>query len=223
MRYGDGPKILDRVSFSLKKGSFHFLTGASGAGKSTLIKLMYAGRRDYEGDINVLGVDLKSLKSATLPAYRQRIGIVFQDFFLLDHVPAIDNVALPLRVRGQTLKKSREIAEEMLAWVGLSDRMRALPTELSGGEKQRVALARAVIGRPKLLLADEPTGSVDDKIAVKLLYLFEELHEMGTTILLATHNKDLSGEFPHSEMHIGEQKITFIEPDTVKSRIKRYA
>ena len=211
MRYGTGPAIFRKVNFSLAPGSFHFLTGPSGAGKSSLIKLMHLAHRNYTGTVKVFEQDVKAIAPQDLPPYRQRIGIVFQDFFLLDHLSVIDNVALPLRVRGTSEKQSRSQAADILNWVGLSKYAKERPDTLSGGEQQRVALARAIIGKPKLLLADEPTGSVDDKMAVKLLYLFEELNAMGTTIILATHNRDLAGEFPHPELHLEQKNLTLIK------------
>lgn len=211
MRYGMGPDIVRNVTFTLKQGSFHFLTGSSGAGKSSLIRMMYLGHRNYRGAITFFDRAASTIGPESLPSLRQNIGIVFQDFHLLDHISAVDNVALPLRVRGMGLKQSRTHAKEILNWVGLGDFFEARPDTLSGGQKQRVAIARAVIGKPKLLLADEPTGNVDDKIAVKLIYLFEELNRMGATIVLATHNRDLQGEFSHPQLHLEDQTVTVID------------
>jgi cell division transport system ATP-binding protein len=137
---------------------------------------------------------------AELPGLRRRIGTVFQDFRLLDHLSVVDNVALPLRVQGTDERQVREHAAELLAWVGLGEHLDALPPTLSGGQKQRVAIARAVIGRPQLLIADEPTGNVDDRIAIRLMRLFEELNRLGTTIVIATHNLQLVRESRHPEL-----------------------
>ena len=168
LRYGLGPEVLQDVSFALPSGSFHFLTGASGAGKSSLLRLMYLGLRPTRGRVVVFDRDMAAAKRYELPALRRRIGVVFQDFRLLDHLSAIDNVALPLRVRGVRESEIHKHVPELLGWVGLGDQIHAKPPTLSGGQKQRVAIARAVIGRPDLLLADEPTGNVDDSIAMRL-------------------------------------------------------
>ncbi|MGE5546693.1 MAG: cell division ATP-binding protein FtsE [Solirubrobacterales bacterium] len=202
LRYGLGPEVLQDVSFALPAGSFHFLTGPSGAGKSSLMRLMYLGLRPTRGRIVLFDKDIALTKRYELPALRRRVGVVFQDFRLMDHLSALDNVALPLRVRGVKESEVRKHVPELLSWVGLADQLHAKPSTLSGGQKQRVAIARAVIGRPDLLLADEPTGNVDDHIAVRLLYLFEELNKLGTTVLIATHNESLVSRFEHPRLHI---------------------
>lgn len=204
MRYGTGPEVLRDITFELKPGTFHFLVGASGAGKSTLLKLMYLAHRPTRGLINIFDRDLASIPRDELPDIRRRIGVVYQDFRLLNHLSAFDNVALPLRVNGAREDVVQKHVGELLSWVGLADHINALPPTLSGGQKQRVAIARAVISRPSLLLADEPTGNVDDAIAVRLLYLFEELNRMGTTVVIATHNKSLVERFKHPVMRLGE-------------------
>ncbi len=195
MRYGTGPEVLRDLTFELEQGDFRFLVGASGAGKSTLLKLMYLAHRPTRGLISIFGKDTATTPRKAIPDLRKQIGVVFQDFRLLDHLTTFDNVALPLRVHGARDEVLRKHVSELLAWVGLADQMNALPSTLSGGQKQRVAIARAVITRPSLLLADEPTGNVDDAIAVRLLYLFEELNKMGTTVLIATHNRSLVERF----------------------------
>jgi cell division transport system ATP-binding protein len=212
LRYGGGREILSRINLTLEPGSFHFLTGASGSGKSTLIRLLYLGQRSFNGKVEILGQDISKLSTDEAATLRQKIGVVFQDFHLLEHLNVIDNIALPLRVRGMNQKKSRVVAEQILDWVGLHGFADVKPDTLSGGEQQRVALARAVIGKPRLLLADEPTGSVDDAIAIKLLHLFEQLHASGTTIVLATHNRDLTGEFPHREICVENAGLRVLEP-----------
>ncbi len=200
MRYGNGPEVLRDVSFTLEPGTFHFLTGASGAGKSSLLRLMYLAHRPSRGLITMFGHDVASLKRAELPPLRRRIGVVFQNFRLLDHLSALDNVALPLRVAGAKEGQVREHVAELLSWVGLGDHLNDKPATLSGGQQQRVAIARAVITRPSLLLADEPTGNVDDRIGMRLLHLFEELNKLGTTIVIATHNETLIERFGYSRM-----------------------
>ncbi len=187
MRYGLGSEVLRNVSFELKPGSLHFLTGASGAGKSSLLKLFYLAHRPSRGIITMFGRDVGALPRHELPALRRRIGVVFQDFRLLDHLTAVENVMLPLRIAGGD-DSIRGHAEELLTWVGLADRMNARPSTLSGGEKQRLAIARAVIGQPDLLLADEPTGNVDPDMADRLMHLFLELNRLGTTTVIATHD-----------------------------------
>lgn len=208
MRYETGPAVLRDVSFGLEEGSFHFLTGPSGAGKSTLLRLMYLGAQPVSGRVSVFGQDVTRLPRAKRPELRRRIGVVFQDFRLIPHLSALDNVALPLRIAGTRESVIREHVPELLAWVGLSGHLDARPATLSGGQQQRIAIARAVIGRPSLLLADEPTGNVDDRIAVRLLYLFEELHKMGTTVLIATHNEALVSRFNHPRLHLEDATIT---------------
>lgn len=212
MRYGLGPEVLQDVSFALPSGSFHFLTGPSGAGKSSLLRLMYLGLRPTRGRITLFDRDIAQTKRYELPALRRRIGVVFQDFRLLDHLSALDNVALPLRVRGVKESEVQKHVPELLGWVGLADLLHAKPPTLSGGQKQRVAIARAVIGRPDLLLADEPTGNVDDHIAMRLLYLFEELNKLGTTIVIATHNEGLVNRFSHHKrLHIEHGTVHKVE------------
>ena len=202
MRYGMGPEVISDVSFELKRGSFHFVMGESGAGKSTLLKLMYLAHRPTRGIVSVFGHDMSRTPRRALPPLRRRIGVVFQDFRLLDHLSALENVALPLRVAGSKGEQSRSHVTELMNWVGLAERMKQPPHTLSGGEQQRVAIARAVINRPSLLLADEPTGNVDDRMALRLLYLFEELNKLGTTIVIATHNEGLVARFGHPRLVI---------------------
>jgi len=188
LRYGTGPEILRDVTFHILPGSFHFLTGPSGAGKTSLLRLLFMSIRPSRGLIFVFGENLSELTQGGRAELRRRIGIVFQDFRLLDHMTTWENVALPLRVMGKRESDYREDVTDLLNWVGLSDRMHAYPEILSGGEKQRAAIARAVIGRPELLLADEPTGNVDPIIANRLLRLFVELNRLGTSVIIATHD-----------------------------------
>ncbi|PZQ52929.1 MAG: cell division ATP-binding protein FtsE, partial [Phenylobacterium zucineum] len=191
MRYGRGPEVLSDVSLSLPRGSFHFVTGPSGAGKSSLLKLIYLAARPSSGSIRLFGEDVASLSHGALPRLRRRIGVVFQDLLLLDHLSAFDNTALPLRIAGHRPSEYRADVAELLAWVGLKSRMEALPPTLAGGEKQRLAIARAVVGRPEILLADEPTGNVDHEMALRIYRLFVELNRLGTTVIIATHDQDL--------------------------------
>ena len=207
MRYGSGPEVLRDISFALAPGSFHFLTGASGAGKSTLLRLLYLAQRPTRGLITMFDKDLATLPRDELPALRRRVGVVFQDFRLIGHLSALDNVALPLKIAGARDDQIRDHVRELLAWVGLGDHVDAKPATLSGGQQQRVALARAVIGRPALLLADEPTGNVDDRIALRLLHLFDELNKMGTTVLVATHNESLIARTRHPVLHLDRGEL----------------
>ena len=198
LRYGTGKEVLTDVSFTLFPGQFYFLTGASGAGKTSLLKLLYLSQRPSRGLIRMFGTDAITLPRDRLPGFRQRLGVVFQDFRLVQHLSAFDNVALPLRVAGVPEKDIIRPVSDMLEWVGLGDRSHARPATLSGGEQQRVAIARAVIGRPDLLVADEPTGNVDPEMAVKLLRLFEALNRLGTTVVVATHDIHLIQKMPES-------------------------
>jgi cell division transport system ATP-binding protein len=202
MRYGAGPEILRDVSFALEPGSFTFLTGPSGAGKSTLLKLVFLGERPTRGLMSLFGRDLAVLKRRDLPALRRRIGVVFQEFRLLDHLSVLDNVALPLRLAGKREKGYRKDVVELLAWVGLGERLHDKPPTLSGGEKQRVAIARAVVAKPDLLLADEPTGNVDHDIGERLIRLFAELNRFGTTVMIATHDRELVESTPARELRL---------------------
>lgn len=211
LRYGLGPEVLQDITFALPAGSFHFLTGASGAGKSSLLRLMYLGLRPTRGRVVMFSKDIAQTRRYELPALRRRIGVVFQDFRLLDHLSALDNVALPLRVRGVKESEVQKHVPELLSWVGLAEHLKAKPSTLSGGQKQRVAIARAVIGRPDLLVADEPTGNVDDHIAMRLMYLFEELNKLGTTIVIATHNQALVDRFDHPRLHIEHGMVAKVE------------
>ncbi len=202
MRYGTGPEVLRDISFTLEPGSFHFLVGPSGAGKSSLLKILYLGHRPSRGLITLFGHGINTMHRDELPRLRRRIGVVFQDFRLLEHLSAFENAALPLRIAGARDDQIREHVGDLLKWVGLGDHLDALPATLSGGEKQRVAIARAVITRPRLLLADEPTGNVDRDVGERLLYLFEELNKIGTTVVIATHNEALPKRFNHAVMRL---------------------
>lgn len=199
LRYGTDPEVLSDLSFTLFPGSFYFLTGASGAGKTSLLKLLYLAQRPSRGAIRMFGKDMITLPRTRLPDFRRRLGVVFQDFRLVDHLSAFDNVALPLRLGGAREADIVKPVSDMLDWVGLTHRSDARPATMSGGEQQRVAIARAVIARPQLLIADEPTGNVDPEMALKLLRLFEALNNrVGTTVVVATHDVQLLQKVPES-------------------------
>jgi cell division transport system ATP-binding protein len=200
LRYGMGAETLSDISFSLSKGAFYFLTGASGAGKTSLLTLLYLAQRPSRGLIRLFGEDVVTMPRQSLPVLRRRIGVVFQDFRLVPHLSAYDNVALPLRVAGIDEGEVASRVSEMIDWVGLSGRASARPATLSGGEQQRVAIARAVIGQPEMLVADEPTGNVDPEMADRLLHLFDALNKLGTTVVVATHDMHLLGRVPNARI-----------------------
>ncbi|MDE2133082.1 MAG: cell division ATP-binding protein FtsE [Alphaproteobacteria bacterium] len=207
MRYSAGPEVLRDVTFVLEAGSFTFLTGLSGAGKTTLLKLIDIAEPPSRGLITLFGHDLATAKRSAFPALRRRIGVVFQDFRLLDHLSAFDNVALPLRIAGGRKSDYAHDVQELLAWVGLGDRLNAKPPTLSGGEQQRVAIARAVVAKPDLLIADEPTGNVDSEIGARLIRLFAELNRLGTTVLIATHDRALMEKTRAREMRLVDGRL----------------
>jgi len=209
LRYGFGPEVLRDISFDLAPGSFHFLVGESGAGKSSLLKLIYLALRPTRGNISLFGREIASTPRDELPALRRKVGVVFQEFKLLNHLSTFDNVALPMRVARAKRKDVDKYVPELLSWVGLRDHMQARPPTLSGGQQQRVAIARAVISRPSLLLADEPTGNVDDQMGLRLVHLFEELNRLGTTVIIATHSHQLVERLgsPQLKLYDGHLKI----------------
>jgi len=213
LRYGAGPFVLQDLNLDMAAGSFHWLLGASGAGKTSLLRLLTLAVRPSTGHLSLLGVQVETARRRDLPPLRRQIGTVFQDFRLLDHLSAFDNVALPLRLAGRPEGQVRADVAEILRWVGLARRAEAHPAELSGGEQQRVAIARAVIGRPALLLADEPTGNLDDIQAERLMQLLRELNRLGTTILVATHNVALVRRHPARALQLEEGRLRRIEAE----------
>jgi cell division transport system ATP-binding protein len=210
LRYSRGNDVLHDVTFHLRPGSFHFLTGPSGSGKTSLLRLLFMSIQPTRGSIYVLGQDIGRVTPARRAQLRRRIGIVFQDFRLLEHMTTWENVAMPLRVTGKKVSDYKEDVTDLLQWVGLGDRMHSAPHSLSGGEKQRAAIARAVINKPELLLADEPTGNVDPQMARRLLRLFIELNRLGTSVLIATHDHQLMRQTkaPRLELHDGHVRLT---------------
>jgi cell division transport system ATP-binding protein len=209
LKYDRGPEVLSDVSFHLRPGSFHFLHGESGAGKTSLLRMLFMSLHPSRGQLHMFNEDVSRVSTQKRAQLRRRIGIVFQDFRLLDHLTIWENVALPLQVVGKKPADYREDVTDLLQWVGLGDRMYANPSVLSGGEKQRAAIARAVIGKPEVLLADEPTGNVDPQMARRLLRLFVELNRLGTSVVIATHDHQLMRQFkaPRIEVHRGHVRI----------------
>jgi cell division transport system ATP-binding protein len=207
LRYGMGPEVLKDLTFSIAPRSFQYLTGPSGAGKTTLLRLILMSLKPTRGLVSLFDKDVTRLTSDTLSGLRRRMGVVFQDFRLLDHLTVYENVALPLRVIGKDESGYRSEVVEFLRWVGLGDRMHVLPPILSGGEKQRAAIARALITRPELLLADEPTGNVDPTLGRKLLRLFIELQSLGTAVVIATHDLPLMDQYDARRLVIADGRL----------------
>lgn len=207
LRYGLGPEVLRDLNFRIEPHSFQFLTGPSGAGKTTLLRLLFLSLKPTRGIVTTFGHDIGILDKDGLATLRRRIGIVFQDFRLLDHMTTYENVALPFRVMGREEATYRDEVVELLHWVGLGERMWAMPPVLSGGEKQRAAIARAVIARPQLLLADEPTGNVDPSLAQRLLRLFIELNKSGTSVVIATHDIALMDQYDARRLVLHDGRI----------------
>jgi len=199
--------VVSAMSFDIPDGGFRWLTGASGAGKTSLLKLMYLAEHPYRGRIDILGIHAARISRPEAAMLRRRIGVVYQDFRLLSHLSAYDNVALPMRLARRSEPQIRSEVTELLHWVGLSAKLDRRPYELSGGEQQRVAIARAVIGRPKLLLADEPTGNLDDEQAERLMLLITALNRMGTTVVIATHNLTLVKHYPAPCLEIAKGRL----------------
>ncbi|SHO65986.1 cell division transport system ATP-binding protein [Pseudoxanthobacter soli DSM 19599] len=211
LRYGMGPEVLRDLNFHIPARSFQFLTGPSGAGKTTLIRLLFLSLKPTRGLVRVFGRDLSTAPKSELPALRRRIGVVFQDFRLLDHLTTYENVALPLRVLEREESGYRHDVVELLRWVGLGERINAYPPVLSGGEKQRVAIARALITQPEVLLADEPTGNVDPPLARRLLRLFIELNRLGTAVVIATHDIGLMDQVDARRLVISDGRLEISE------------
>jgi len=211
LRYGMGPEVLRDLTLEIAPRSFQFLTGPSGAGKTTLMRLLFMSLKPTRGLVSIFGRDTARVGRADLPSLRRRIGVVFQDFRLLDHLTTYENVALPLRVLGKAESDYRADVVDLLDWVGLGERMHVLPPVLSGGEKQRAAIARALITKPEILLADEPTGNVDPPLARRLLRLFVELNRLGTSVLIATHDLTLMDQFDARRIVLADGRVRIYE------------
>ena len=207
-RYGADAEILHDVSMELDAGGFYFLTGLSGAGKTTLLKIIYLAETPSRGSVTLFDTDASLADRQTHTALRRRIGIVFQDFRLVDHLSVRDNVALPLRIARAPEREVRENVPELLSWMGLEGKLDFRPATLSGGEQQRVAIARAIVRRPDLLIADEPTGNVDGEIAMLLVRVFERINKLGTTVLIATHDVAFARQFAHRRYHLDRGSLS---------------
>lgn len=207
LQFDRGKPLFSGLDLKIPTHSFHFLTGVSGSGKSTLLKMMYLDQIHNQGQVTIFGQNTTHLNDNKSALFRRKIGVVFQDFRLINHMTALENVALPLKVDGIDAKKRTTEAKELLDWVGLKEQTYAKPPQMSGGQQQRVAIARAIINRPHLLLADEPTGNVDDAVAMRLIYLFEELYKSGTSVIVATHNRALAGSFDYPLLEIHDGRI----------------
>lgn len=210
LRYQQGPEVLRNINLDIPQGVFRFLTGPSGAGKTSLLKLIFLAHAPSQGRVFVMGQDTGDQSRKARALMRRQIGVVFQDFRLIDHLSVYDNVTLPLRIAGHKQSFWHENAIELLNWVGLGERLAALPETLSGGEQQRAAIARAVITRPRIIIADEPTGNVDPEIGERLLRLLIELNKMGTTIVIATHDRQLWEGFDFPRLHLADGQIDLV-------------
>ncbi len=209
--YPDNHPALTDINLHIKKGDFVFVTGPSGAGKTTLIKLIFCAERATRGQIIVNGVNLAKIKKSGISYLRRNIGVVFQDFKLLNNRTAYENIVFALEVTGARRKEIKRKAWQVLKLVGLQNRLDATPLGLSGGEQQRIAIARAIVNNPTILLADEPTGNLDSEITQDIMELFKNINERGTTVIIATHNKNLAHQY--SDKHILLDKSRIVNPE----------
>ena len=210
MRYHQGPEVLRNINLDIPQGAFRFLTGPSGAGNTSLLKLIFLAHAASQGRVYLMGHDTAAQSRKARALMRRHIGVVFQDFRLIDHLTVYENITLPLRIAGHKQSNWHKNAVELLNWVGLGERLDALPETLSGGEQQRAAIARAVITRPRIIIADEPTGNVDPEIGERLLRLLIELNKMGTTIVIATHYRQLWESFDFPRLHLDKGQIELV-------------
>ena len=209
-QYDGTPEILTDVSFNIGTGSFYFLSGASGAGKTTLLRLIYQLHKPSRGIVKLFGKTTNDMSRDEITDIRQKMAIVFQEYSLLSHLSVFDNVALPMRVRGVSEDKIKKLVLKVLDWVGLGKYADANPRTLSGGQQQRVSVARAIIVQPSILLADEPTGNLDDENASRLMDLFIKMNKaFGTTIILATHNKKIMETYKFPVINVENHRVTF--------------
>lgn len=215
--YASGRYALKDINFDLEAGEFAFVTGVSGAGKSTLLKLLFAMERATAGSLYVNNRDLGELSPKEVPKFRQNIGFVFQDFKLLPELTVFENIRLPLDIKRLSEREVEHRVMGVLSLVGLADRAEDFPTVLSGGEQQRVAIARSIIGKPALLLADEPTGNLDSRTAHEIMQLFLEIRDMGTTVLIATHDETLLQSFPNRTIELEKGQLILDQGGRIKS------
>lgn len=208
LEYVAGKPVLKHVNLHLEAGSFTFVSGASGAGKSSLLSMLAVSLQPTSGSLQLFGSDVTNLTREELPPVRRKIGTVFQDFQLLNHLTVAENVALPLKIMGESPDMIETKVKELIGWIGLEGFADVRPPLLSGGQKQRVAIARAVINKPLLILADEPTGNLDHELSMKLMYLFRSLNKVGTTIVLATHDASLLEAFEYPTIYLREGQLT---------------
>ena len=220
--YDDGADVLTDVSFNIAGGAIYFLTGASGAGKTTLLRLIYQLHKPRCGQIKLFGKITNNMSRDEITSIRKKMAIVFQEYSLLSHLTVFDNVALPLRVRGVPENKIRSLVPQVLDWVGLGKYSSVLPLSLSGGQQQRVSVARAIIVQPLILLADEPTGNLDDDNTSRLMDLFIQMNKMfGTTIILATHNQRLIDTYKFPVIHIENHHVKFVTKNDTATPTKK--
>lgn len=205
-------EVLHHIDFDLENGSFHFLTGSSGAGKTSLLRLVFLALKPSQGTVHLFNKDIDRLPRQALPNIRRKIGVVFQEFRLLEHLSVYENVALPLRAMGEKEHTYRQNILELLDWVGLGEKTHAKPSILSGGEQQRAAIARAVVNRPDIIVADEPTGNVDPEMGTRLMRLFIELNKLGTTVIIATHDQNLWRNFNYPRLHLEAGHLSILPP-----------
>lgn len=209
LRYDGGPEVISDVSLSLEDGDFYYLTGPSGSGKTSLMRMLYVGQLPSRGLLNIMQTDILNASREQRATIRRNIGVIFQNYRLLPHLSLFDNIALPLRLANMSESKIKPKVTEMANWIGLGDYLHSKPVFLSGGQQQRAAIARAIISKPKILLADEPTGNLDDPMGYRIMALFEELNKSGTAIILATHNEGMIKKYPHPRLVLNQGHITY--------------
>ena len=220
--YDNANEVLSDVSFNISGGNFYFLSGASGAGKTTLLRLIYMLHKPLRGQIKLFGKNTADMSRDDIAKMHDKMAIVFQEYSLLSHMTVFDNVALPLRVRGIAEDKVKKLVIKVLDWVGLGKFADVKPMELSGGQQQRVSVARAIIVQPSILLADEPTGNLDDENASRLMELFIQMNKLfGTTIILATHNKKLMETYKFPVMHVENHRVSFVGKSSTVAEPKK--
>ncbi|MBW3110838.1 cell division ATP-binding protein FtsE [Bacillus sp. AFS015802] len=206
-QYSNGVMAANGFNVHIKQGEFVYVVGPSGAGKSTFIKMMYREERPSKGDIIVNGINLAKLKNSRVPYLRRNVGVVFQDFKLLPSLTIYENIAFALEVIEEHPKQIKKRVMEVLDLVGLKHKARMLPNELSGGEQQRVSIARSIVNTPKLVIADEPTGNLDPETSWDIMNIFEEISNRGTTVIMATHNREIVNTIKHRVIAIENGRI----------------